>query len=64
MLKQLILVVYQDRLHKYMILLIIALTLALITILPLLSFLIGGVTLDFEMPKLKQLATTSFIFEG
>jgi len=39
-------------------------SLALITILPLLSFLIGGVTLDFEMPVLKQLAQTSFIFEG
>tara|TARA_S200000501_G_scaffold2465_1_gene2206 strand:- start:380 stop:1021 length:642 start_codon:yes stop_codon:yes gene_type:complete len=39
-------------------------SLALITVLPLLSFLIGGVTLDFEMPVLKQLAQTSFIFEG
>ena len=43
---------------------VLYISLALITILPLLSFLIGGVTLDFEMPKLKQLATTSFIFEG
>ena len=33
-------------------------------ILPLLSFLIGGVKLDFELPVLKQLAQTSFIFEG
>ncbi len=31
----------------------------LIFILPLLSFLIGGVSLSFEIPKLKQLATTS-----
>ena len=36
----------------------------LIFILPLLSFLIGGVNLSFEVPKLKQLATTSFIYEG
>ena len=43
---------------------VLYISLALITILPLLSFLIGGVTLDFEMPVLKQLATTSFIFEG
>ena len=43
---------------------VLYISLALITILPLLSFLIGGVTLDFEMPKLKQLASTSFIFEG
>ena len=43
---------------------VLYISLALITILPLLSFLIGGATLDFEMPKLKQLAKTSFIFEG
>ena len=43
---------------------VLYISLALITILPLLSFLIGGVTLDFEMPVLKQLAQTSFIFEG
>ena len=43
---------------------VLYISLALITILPLLSFLIGGVTLDFEIPKLKQLAQTSFIFEG
>ena len=39
-------------------------SLALITILPALSFFIGGVSLDFEIPVLKQLAKTSFIFEG
>ena len=39
-------------------------SIALITILPLFSFLIGGVTLDFEIPVLKQLAKTSFIYEG
>ena len=43
---------------------VLYISLALITLLPLLSFLIGGVTLDFEMPVLKQLAQTSFIFEG
>ena len=43
---------------------VLYISLALITILPLLSFLIGGVTLNFEMPVLKQLAQTSFIFEG
>ena len=39
-------------------------SIGLILILPLLSFLIGGVSLSFEIPKLKQLATTSFIYEG
>ena len=39
-------------------------SLGLLIILPLLSFLIGGVKLDFELPVLKQLAKTSFIFEG
>ena len=32
--------------------------------LPLLSFLIGGVTLNFEIPELVQLAKTSFRFNG
>ena len=39
-------------------------SMGLLIILPLLSFLIGGVKLDFELPVLKQLAQTSFIFEG
>ncbi len=39
-------------------------SIGLLIILPLLSFLIGGVKLDFELPVLKQLAKTSFIFEG
>ena len=39
-------------------------SIVLLIILPLLSFLIGGVKLDFEIPVLKQLAKTSFIFEG
>ena len=43
---------------------VLYISLGLITILPLLSFLFGCVTLDFEIPVLKQLAKTSFIFEG
>ena len=39
-------------------------SIGLLVILPLLSFIIGGVKLDFELPVLKQLAQTSFIFEG
>ena len=39
-------------------------SIGLLIILPLLSFLIGGVKVDFELPVLKQLAQTSFIFEG
>ena len=39
-------------------------SLGLIFILPLLSFLIGGVNLSFEIPKLKQLAATSYRYEG
>ena len=36
----------------------------LILLFPLLTFLFGGVTLDFEIPVLKQLAQTSYIYEG
>jgi len=36
----------------------------LIIILPLLAFLIGGVSLDFEIPVLEQISTTSFIYKG
>ena len=39
-------------------------SLAILIILPGLSFLVGGVTLDFELPVLKQLATTSYIYDG
>ena len=39
-------------------------SIGLILILPLLTFLFGGVTLDFEIPVLKQLAQTSYIYEG
>ena len=38
-------------------------SIGLLIVLPLLSFLVGGVKLDFELPVLKQLAKTSFIFE-
>ena len=43
---------------------VLYISLALLIVLPFLSFLIGGVTLDFDVPVLKQLATTSFIYEG
>ena len=43
---------------------VLFISLGLILIFPLLSFLIGGVSLSFEIPKLKQLATTSFVFDG
>ena len=43
---------------------ILYISLAILIILPGLSFLVGGVTLDFEIPVLKQLATTSYIYEG
>jgi general L-amino acid transport system permease protein len=36
----------------------------LLIILPLLTFLIGGVSLNFEVPVIKQLSTTSFRYEG
>ena len=36
----------------------------IIIILPLLSFLFGNVSLSFEIPVLKKLAKTSYIFEG
>ena len=36
----------------------------LLIILPLLTFLIGGVSLSFEIPVLEQIATTSFKYTG
>ena len=39
-------------------------SIGLIFILPLLSFFIGGVSLSFEIPQLKQLAATSFVYDG
>ena len=43
---------------------VLYISLALIVGLPLISFLIGGVTLNFEIPELVQLAKTSFRFNG
>ena len=37
---------------------------AILIVLPLLSFLFGNVSLSFEIPALKKLAKTSYIFEG
>ena len=39
-------------------------SIAILFILPLLTFFIGGVSVSYELPVLKQLAKTSFIFEG
>ena len=43
---------------------VFSISIGLFIILPLITFLIGGVSLNFELPVLKQLATTSFRFEG
>ena len=43
---------------------VIYISLGLIIFLPLLSFIVGGVTLSFELPVLKQLSITSFTYEG
>ena len=43
---------------------VFSISIGLFIILPLITFLIGGVTLNFEIPVLKQLATTSFRYEG
>jgi general L-amino acid transport system permease protein len=43
---------------------VFSISVALLIILPLLAFLIGGVSLDFEIPVLEQLATTSFKYTG
>ena len=39
-------------------------SIGLIFILPLLSFLIGGVSLSFEIPELEQLSTTVYVYKG
>ncbi len=39
-------------------------SLALLILLPLLSFLFGGVSLGFEIPELKKLSKISYIYEG
>ena len=43
---------------------VFSISVGLLTGLPLLAFLIGGVSLSFEIPVIKQLSTTSFIYEG
>ena len=43
---------------------VLYISLGLILIFPLLSFVLGGVSLSFEIPELKQLATTSFVYDG
>ena len=43
---------------------VLLISLGLLVILPLLSFLVGGVNLSFEVPVLKKLAKTSFTFDG
>ena len=39
-------------------------SIAILIILPLLSFLFGGVSLEFELPQLKKLSKISYIYEG
>ena len=43
---------------------VLNISIALLFILPLLTFFFGGVGVTYETPGLKQLAKTSFIFEG
>jgi len=43
---------------------VLYISVGLVIILPLLTFLIGGVSLDFEIPVLDQISTTSFIYNG
>ena len=39
-------------------------SISLLIVLPALSFLIGGVSLDFEIPVLKKLSQTSYTYDG
>ena len=43
---------------------VFSISVGLLIVLPLLAFLIGGVSLNFEIPVLEQIATTSFIYNG
>tara|TARA_Y100000591_G_scaffold57457_1_gene45931 strand:+ start:140 stop:1285 length:1146 start_codon:yes stop_codon:yes gene_type:complete len=43
---------------------VLNISIAILFVLPLLTFFIGGVSVGYELPILKQLAKTSFIFEG
>ena len=42
---------------------VLSISIGLLLIIPLLSFIFGGVDLEVKTPALKQLSTTSFIFE-
>ena len=43
---------------------VLYISIGLLFILPLLTFLIGGVSLNFEIPVIKQLSAGSYIYEG
>ena len=43
---------------------VFSISVALLVVLPLLTFLVGNVSLGFEVPVLKQISTTSFIYTG
>ncbi len=43
---------------------VFSISIALLIVLPLLTFLFGGVSLSFELPVLKQLSTTSYVYKG
>ncbi len=43
---------------------VLYISLGLVLFLPLLTFVLGGVSLSFELPVLKQLSVTSFTYEG
>ena len=43
---------------------VFSISIGLLIILPLLSFLTGGVSLNFEIPVIKELSATSFIYVG
>ena len=43
---------------------VFSISIGLFIVLPLLTFLFGGVSLSFEIPILKQLSTTSFVYKG
>jgi len=43
---------------------VFSISVGLLIILPLLAFLIGGVSLNFEIPVLEQIATTSYKYTG
>ena len=43
---------------------VFSISLGFLIIFPLLAFLIGGVSLNFEIPVLEQMSTTSFKYDG